>query len=59
MKVLDNSFQKRPPVSRVLSSPDVQSDKPSLPHASHNNFMNLASSDGMYGTVLLLGLSIF
>lgn len=33
-KVLDSHFQKRPPVSRVLSSPDVQSDQSSLPHAS-------------------------
>ncbi|KAF7819394.1 uncharacterized protein G2W53_024849 [Senna tora] len=45
-KVPDNAFQKRPPVSRVLSSPDVQSDQPSVPHASQNNFINLASSDG-------------
>ncbi|KAI9083986.1 hypothetical protein K1719_033982 [Acacia pycnantha] len=33
-KVLDSHFQKRPPVSRVLSSPDVQSDLSSVPHVS-------------------------
>ncbi|XP_028772482.1 uncharacterized protein LOC114729617 [Neltuma alba] len=33
-KVLDSHFQKRPPVSRILSSPDVQSDQSAVPHAS-------------------------
>ncbi|KAI4348338.1 hypothetical protein L6164_009073 [Bauhinia variegata] len=42
-KGFDNAFHKRPPVSRVLSSPDVQSDQPSAPHSTQNN---LLSPDG-------------
>jgi len=46
-KGFDNAFHKRPHVSRVLSSPDVQSDQPSVPHVSQNQLLNLASSEGM------------
>ncbi|KAJ1389789.1 GYF-like domain superfamily [Sesbania bispinosa] len=45
-KGFDNTFHKRPHVSRVLSSPDVQSDQPSVPHANQNNLINLSSSEG-------------
>ncbi|XP_054801323.1 uncharacterized protein LOC129305311 isoform X2 [Prosopis cineraria] len=42
----DNAFHKRPPVSRVLSSPDVQSDQPSGISANQSNVINLLASDG-------------
>ncbi|KAL2320331.1 hypothetical protein Fmac_029300 [Flemingia macrophylla] len=42
----DNAFQKRAHVSRVLSSPDVQSDQPSVPHVIQNNIINVTSSEG-------------
>ncbi|TKY63035.1 PERQ amino acid-rich with GYF domain-containing protein [Spatholobus suberectus] len=45
-KGFDNAFHKRPHVSRVLSSPDVQSDQPSAPHVNQNNLINLTSSEG-------------
>ncbi|XP_061339086.1 uncharacterized protein LOC133285816 [Gastrolobium bilobum] len=45
-KGFDNAFHKRPHVSRVLSSPDVQSDQPSVPHTNQNNLINLTSSEG-------------
>lgn len=45
-KGFDNAFHKRPHVSRVLSSPDVQSDQPSVPHVSQNQLLNLASNEG-------------
>ncbi|XP_027349401.1 uncharacterized protein LOC113861005 [Abrus precatorius] len=45
-KGFDNAFHKRPHVSRVLSSPDVQSDQPSVPHVNQNNLINLTSSEG-------------
>jgi PERQ amino acid-rich with GYF domain-containing protein len=45
-KGFDNSFHKRPHVSRVLSSPDVQSDQPSVPHASQNHLLNITSNEG-------------
>ncbi|KAE9590178.1 hypothetical protein Lalb_Chr21g0316891 [Lupinus albus] len=41
-----NALHKRPPVSRVLSSPDILPDQLSVPNASHNNLINLASGDG-------------
>ncbi|CAL0322967.1 unnamed protein product [Lupinus luteus] len=44
-KGFDNALHKRSHVSRVLSSPDVQSDPPST-HVKQNNLMNLASSEG-------------
>ncbi|OIW02954.1 hypothetical protein TanjilG_13591 [Lupinus angustifolius] len=44
-KGFDNALHKRSHVSRVLSSPDVQSDQPST-HVKQNNLMNLASSEG-------------
>lgn len=45
-KGFDNAFHKRPHVSRVLSSPDVQSDQPSVPHANQNHLLNLTSTEG-------------
>ncbi|KAL9331206.1 hypothetical protein ACSQ67_000816 [Phaseolus vulgaris] len=45
-KGFDNAFHKRPHVSRVLSSPDVQSDQPSVPSVNQNNLINLTSSEG-------------
>lgn len=46
-KGFDNAFHKRPHVTRVLSSPDVQSDQPSVPHVNQNNLINLTSGEGM------------
>ncbi|KAK7336102.1 hypothetical protein VNO77_16633 [Canavalia gladiata] len=45
-KGFENAFHKRSRVSRVLSSPDVQSDQPSVPHVNQNNLINLTSSEG-------------
>ncbi|XP_057437547.1 uncharacterized protein LOC130729727 isoform X2 [Lotus japonicus] len=45
-KGFDNAFHKRAHVSRVLSSPDVQSDQPSVPHSNQNNLTSLSSSEG-------------
>ncbi|MED6217957.1 hypothetical protein PIB30_022575 [Stylosanthes scabra] len=45
-KQFDNAFHKRPHVSRVLSSPDVQSDQPTVTHTNPNNLMNAASGEG-------------
>ncbi|KAG5107671.1 hypothetical protein JHK84_044578 [Glycine max] len=45
-KGFDNAFHKRPHVTRVLSSPDVQSDQPSVPHVNQNNLINLTSGEG-------------
>ncbi|CAJ1788709.1 unnamed protein product [Sphenostylis stenocarpa] len=45
-KGFDNAFHKRPHVSRVLSSPDVQSDQPSVSHVNQNNLISLTSSEG-------------
>ncbi|XP_019427963.1 PREDICTED: uncharacterized protein LOC109336064 isoform X2 [Lupinus angustifolius] len=41
-----NALHKRPPVSRVLSSPDALSEQLSVPHVKQNNIINLASSKG-------------
>ncbi|XP_028785382.1 uncharacterized protein LOC114741297 isoform X1 [Neltuma alba] len=45
-KGFDNAIYKRTPVSRVLSSPDVQSDQPSGINANQNSVINLIASDG-------------
>ncbi|KAE9584459.1 putative GYF-like domain-containing protein [Lupinus albus] len=45
-KGFDNALHKRSHVSRVLSSPDVQSDQQPSTHVKQNNLMNLASSEG-------------
>ncbi|XP_020239315.1 uncharacterized protein LOC109818285 [Cajanus cajan] len=45
-KGFDNAFHKRAHVSRVLSSPDVQSDQPSVPHVNQNNLINVTSNEG-------------
>ncbi|XP_045797266.1 uncharacterized protein LOC123891435 [Trifolium pratense] len=45
-KGFDNAFHKRPHVSRVLSSPDVQSDQPSVPPANQNHLLNITSNEG-------------
>ncbi|KAL1352635.1 hypothetical protein HN51_016633 [Arachis hypogaea] len=45
-KQFDNAFHKRPHVSRVLSSPDVQSDQPTGSHTNPNNIMNAAAGEG-------------
>ncbi|CAI8612102.1 unnamed protein product [Vicia faba] len=45
-KGFDHAFNKRPHVSRVLSSPDVQSDQPSTTHVNQNQLLNLTSSEG-------------